>query len=214
MAARGLRRPWHGHCERWQALRMKFCNLCGAPVERRIPAGEDRERYVCSKCGEIHYENPRMVVGCIIEEEGKILLCRRAIEPRHGYWTLPAGFLELGESAVQGAVRETFEEAGARVRVIAPYAHFDIPHIGQAYLFYRARMITPEYAPGTESLEVKFLPASEIPWDGLAFQAVRVALELYTEDAKKGRFRMHNAIITREPAGGYALLEHLEHELG
>jgi ADP-ribose/FAD diphosphatase len=192
---------------------MKFCNQCGATVERQIPLGDDRERWVCSKCGAIHYENPRMVVGCIIEEQGKILLCRRAIEPRYGYWTLPAGFLELGESTIQGAARETFEEAGASVQVTAPYAHFDIPHIGQAYMFYRARMLTPEFAAGDESLEVKLLPASEIPWDGLAFQAVRVALELYMEDSKKGRFRLHHAIITREPSGGYALLEHLALEL-
>jgi len=97
------------------------------------------------QCGAIHYQNPRMVVGCIIEEDGKLLLCKRAIEPRHGYWTVPAGFLELGESTVQGAARETLEEAGARVQITAPYAHFDIPHIGQAYVFYLAKLITPEY---------------------------------------------------------------------
>jgi len=188
---------------------MKFCNLCAAPVERRIPTGEDRERYVCSKCGAIHYENPRMVVGTIIEEHGRVLLCKRAIEPRYGYWTLPAGFLELGESTVQGAVRETHEEAGALVQVIAPYAHFDIPHIGQAYLFYRARMLTPEFAPGTESLDVKLVPLAEIPWESLAFPAVRVALELHGEDTRNGRYRMHHGIITREPEGGYALKEHL-----
>ncbi|MEY4582008.1 MAG: hypothetical protein RL701_6711 [Pseudomonadota bacterium] len=193
---------------------MKFCNLCAAPVERRVPVGEDRERYVCSTCGTIHYENPRMVVGCIIEEQGQILLCKRAIEPRYGFWTLPAGFLELEESTVQGAVRETHEEAGAHVQVTAPYAHFDIPHIGQAYIFYRARMLTPEFAAGTESLDVKLVPASEIPWDTLAFPAVRVALELYVEDTRKGRYRTHHAIITREPAGGYALKEHLALELG
>jgi ADP-ribose/FAD diphosphatase len=196
------------------ARRMKFCNLCAAPVERRIPPGEDRERYVCSKCGAIHYENPRMVVGCIIEEQGEILLCKRAIEPRHGFWTLPAGFLELEESTIQGAVRETYEEAAARVAVTAPYAHFDIPHIGQAYIFYRARMLSPEFAPGTESLDVKLVPISEIPWDVLAFPAVRVALELYVEDARRGRYRMHHAIIAREGAGGYALKEHLALEIG
>jgi ADP-ribose/FAD diphosphatase len=193
---------------------MKFCNRCGAPVERRIPSGEDRERWVCPSCGAIHYENPRMVVGCIIEEEGQILICKRAIEPRYGYWTLPAGFLELGESTVQGAVRETLEEAGAVVAVTAPYAHFDIPHIGQAYLFYRARMLAPEFVPGSESLEVKFVPQAEIPWDALAFPAVRVALELHTEDARTGRYRMHHGIITREPGGGYELKEHLALPLG
>ncbi|HET8933183.1 MAG TPA: NUDIX hydrolase [Polyangiales bacterium] len=193
---------------------MKFCNQCGATVERRIPPGEDRERWVCSQCGTVHYENPRMVVGCIVEHESQLLLCKRAIEPRYGYWTLPAGFLELGESTVQGAVRETLEEAGARVQVVAPYAHFDIPLIGQAYLFYRARMLAPEFSAGTESLEVKLVSIAEIPWDQLAFQAVRVALELYCEDTTRARYRMHHGVILREPSGSYSFLEHLAHELG
>ena len=188
---------------------MKFCSTCAAPVVSKIPTGEDRERFVCSSCGAIHYQNPRMVVGCIIEEQGQILLCKRAIEPRYGYWTVPAGFLELGESTVQGAIRETFEEANARVQVIAPYAHFDIPHIGQAYLFYRARLIGPEMGAGSESLEVKLVAPEEIPWDALAFPVVRVGLEFYVEDARRGVFRMHHGIITREPNGRYELLEHL-----
>ena len=188
---------------------MKFCSACASPLERRIPEGEDRERYVCPSCGAIHYENPRMVVGCIIEEQGKLLLCKRAIEPRHGYWTVPAGFLELGESAAQGAVRETWEEAGARVQVIAPYAHFDIPAIGQAYIFYRARLLTPEFSAGTESLEVKLVPPEEIPWDSLAFQVVRVSLEMFLEDHKTGQFRMHHGVITRDASGRYALEEHI-----
>lgn len=192
---------------------MKFCSACGAAVERRVPTGEDRERWVCPACGTIHYENPRMVVGCIVEDEGRVLLCKRAIEPRYGYWTLPAGFLELGESTVQGAVRETLEEAGARVQVIAPYAHFDIPQIGQAYVFYRARMLAPEFYAGSESLEVKLVAHVDIPWDQLAFPSVRVALELHTQDAGSGRFRMHHGVIQREPEGGFSFLDHLAHEL-
>jgi ADP-ribose pyrophosphatase YjhB (NUDIX family) len=192
---------------------MKFCSACGAAVERRVPAGEDRERWVCPACGTIHYENPRMVVGCIVEDEGRVLLCKRAIEPRYGYWTLPAGFLELGESTVQGAVRETLEEAGARVQVTAPYAHFDIPQIGQAYVFYRARMLAPEFYAGSESLEVKLVQHAEIPWDELAFPSVRVALQLHTEDAERGRYRMHHGVIQREPEGGFSFLEHLAHDL-
>jgi ADP-ribose/FAD diphosphatase len=188
---------------------MKFCSACAAPVASRVPSGEDRERFVCTECGMIHYQNPRMVVGCIIEEQGQILLCKRAIEPRHGYWTVPAGFLELGESTVQGAIRETYEEANARVQVIAPYAHFDIPYIGQAYIFYRARLITPEFGPGSESLEVKLVPPEEIPWDALAFQVVRVSLEFFTEDFRRGAYRMHHGIISRDASGRYALLEHL-----
>jgi ADP-ribose pyrophosphatase YjhB (NUDIX family) len=188
---------------------MKFCSTCGHTVERRVPSGEDRERWVCSDCGTIHYENPRMVVGCIIEQGRDILLCKRAIQPRYGYWTVPAGFLELGESTVQGAIRETLEEAGARVEVIAPYAHFDIPYIGQAYIFYRARMLGPEFSAGTESLEVKWVPPEEMPWNDLAFPVVRVSLELHAEDVRLGRYRMHHGIIQRDPNGGYALLEHL-----
>jgi ADP-ribose/FAD diphosphatase len=192
---------------------MKFCNLCAAPVEWRIPEGEDRERYVCSKCNVVHYENPRMVVGCIVAHQERVLLCKRAIEPRYGYWTLPAGFLELGESTVEGAVRETFEEAGARVQVTAPYAHFDIPHIGQAYVFYRARMLSPEFSAGTESLDVKLVTLDEIPWDALAFPSVRFALELYAQDMLKGRYRVHHAVILREP-NSVSLRDHLSFELG
>jgi ADP-ribose/FAD diphosphatase len=192
---------------------MKFCSACAAPVARQIPKGEDRERWVCTACGTIHYENPRMVVGCIIEEQGRILLCKRAIEPRHGFWTVPAGFLELGESTVQGAIRETYEEAGAQVEVIAPYAHFDIPYIGQAYIFYRARMLGPEMGPGTESLEVELVAPKDIPWNDLAFPVVRTALELHAEDTERGEFRMHHGIITRDGAGGYPLLEHLTQTL-
>jgi ADP-ribose/FAD diphosphatase len=188
---------------------MKFCSACASPVASKIPAGEDRERWVCTNCGEIHYQNPRMVVGCIIEEAGKLLLCKRAIEPRYGYWTVPAGFLELGESTVQGAIRETYEEANARVEVLAPYAHFDIPYIGQAYIFYRARLVSPEMGPGTESLEVKLVAPEEIPWDALAFQVVRVALEFHVEDYRRGVYRMHHGIITRDAGGKYQLLEHL-----
>jgi len=191
---------------------MKFCSHCGAPVERRIPPGEDRERHVCTACGTVHYENPRMVVGCIIEDQGRILLCKRAIEPSHGYWTVPAGYLELGESTVQGAIRETHEEAGAHVQVIAPYAHFDIPHIGQAYVFYRARLLSPDFAPGPESLEAKLVPVAEIPWRTLAFPVVRIALELHDEDLRAGSFRFHHGILVRE-AGKYSLAEHLAFSL-
>jgi ADP-ribose/FAD diphosphatase len=193
---------------------MKFCSACGSTVERRIPEGEDRERWVCPACGVIHYENPRMVVGCLIEDEGRILLCKRAIEPRYGYWTVPAGFLELGESAAAGSVRETLEEAGARVGVVAPYAHFDIPHIGQAYIFYRARMLSPEHSAGTESLEVKFVQPNEIPWGDLAFSVVRVALELFVDDMRSKRYRLHHGVISRNEAGRHLLEDHVAVPIG
>ena len=194
---------------------MRFCSSCGATVERRVPEGDDRERFVCAQCSAIHYQNPRMVVGCLAEYEGRLLMCKRAIEPRRGFWTLPAGFLELGESAVEGAIRETLEEACAKVEVVAPYAHFDIPYIGQAYLFYRARMLSAEHAAGPESLEVKLVTPEEIPWDDLAFAAVRIALDLYLEDLRKGRYRAHHGVLAR-PAKGerFALRDHLALNVG
>jgi ADP-ribose/FAD diphosphatase len=156
-----------------------------------------------------------MVVGCIIEQEGKLLMCRRAIEPRHGYWTVPAGFLELGESAMQGAIRETHEEAGARVQVIAPYAHFDVPRIGQAYILYRARMLEPAFSAGTESLEVRFMAPEELPWGDLAFPVVKAALELYVADMRTGRYRAHQAILSRgESWYDFSLDDHLALEIG
>jgi ADP-ribose/FAD diphosphatase len=187
---------------------MQFCSGCGQGIERRVPSGEDRERHVCCACGTIHYQNPKMVVGCIVAHGGRILLCKRAIEPRRGYWTVPAGFLELGESAMAGAIRETREEAEAEVRVIAPYAHFDVPHIGQAYILYRAELVTERFAPGSESLEVELVEPARIPWDELAFPVVRHALELVVEDLRTGRFRMHQAQLVREQ-GRYELRDHL-----
>ena len=140
--------------------------------------------------------------------EDRILLCRRAIEPRRGYWTLPAGFLELGESAMAGAIRETREEAQAEVRILAPYAHFDVPHIGQAYILYRAALQNERFSPGSESLEVELVPPDRIPWDQLAFPVVRHALELVVSDLALGRFRTHQAELVREQ-GRYELREHL-----
>jgi ADP-ribose/FAD diphosphatase len=187
---------------------MQFCSGCGQSIERRVPVGEDRERHVCSACGVIHYQNPKMVVGCIVEHDGRILLCKRAIQPRRGYWTVPAGFLELGESAMTGAIRETREEAQAEVRILAPYAHFDVPHIGQAYIIYRAALVNERFGPGAESLEVELVHPTRIPWNELAFPVVRYALELVVEDLQSGRFRTHQAELVREQ-GRYELREHL-----
>jgi ADP-ribose/FAD diphosphatase len=189
---------------------MVFCNRCGQATERRIPSGEDRERDVCGGCGVVHYQNPRMIVGCIVEHAGQVLLCKRAIEPRRGWWTLPAGFLELGESAVEGAVRETWEEASARVRVTAPYAHFDVPHIGQAYILYRAELIEHRYAAGPESLEVALFAPEQIPWRELAFPVVRYGLELWQQDLRAQRYRSHQGSLVREPGqSAFTLRDHL-----
>jgi ADP-ribose/FAD diphosphatase len=187
---------------------VRFCPSCGASTRREVPQGEDRERDVCSACGAIHYLNPKMVVGCLIEHEGRILMCKRAIEPRRGYWTVPAGFLELGEGAMAGAERETLEEACARVRVTAPYAQFCIPHIGQIYMMYRARFVEPSFAAGAESLEVRLVPPGEIPWSEIAFPVIRYALELMIDDLATGAFRTHQGVLVREPSG-YALRDHI-----
>lgn len=187
---------------------MRFCSHCGQSLERRVPEGEDRERDVCPACGTIHYQNPKMVVGCLIEEAGRILLCKRAIEPRKGYWTVPAGFLELGESAMAGAMRETVEEARARVRILAPYAHIDVPHIGQAYIMYRAALLDGEFGPGPESLEVKLVEMQDIPWAEIAFPVVRYSLEFLREDLATGSFRSHQGALMREE-GRFVLRDHL-----
>jgi ADP-ribose/FAD diphosphatase len=192
---------------------MEYCNRCGQRTEARIPEGEDRMRRVCTACATVHYENPRMIVGCVVLHGARVLLCKRAIEPRRGYWTLPAGFLELGESAMAGAARETDEEAGADVRIVAPYAHFDVPHIGQAYILYRAVLREERFAPGPESLDVQLFPFDAIPWGDLAFPVVRHVLELIGEDQKTGRFRSHQGVLAREE-GRVVLRDHLAITLG
>lgn len=170
---------------------MKFCPGCGNEVCLQVPAGDNRERHVCETCGCIHYQNPRMIVGSIPVEGERVLLCRRAIEPRHGFWTLPAGFLELGESSLEGALRETLEEAGARIDNPVPYCLFDLPHIDQVYLFYRGELREGRFAAGTESLEVGLFAEDEIPWDRLAFPIIHRALQLFFADRKAGCFGFH-----------------------
>jgi ADP-ribose pyrophosphatase YjhB (NUDIX family) len=167
---------------------MNFCSHCGAPVVRKVPPGDTLPRYVCDACGTIHYQNPKMVVGCIPEWEDKILICRRAIEPRRGLWTLPAGFMENHETVAQGAMRESLEEAGARVEIGPLYALFNLAHINQVYLLFRARLLDLDLSPGTESLEVRLAAESEIPWDQLAFRTIRETLRHYYEDRRRGEF--------------------------
>lgn len=163
-------------------LTMKFCSDCGAAVQLRIPADDTRPRAVCDACGVIHYRNPKMVVGTIPVWEDQVLLCRRAIEPRHGFWTLPAGFLELGETTGEGACRETVEEAGAHIELGTAFSMIDIPHVEQIHLFYRARLINLDFAPGTESLEVRLFREADIPWKDLAFRTVSQTLRWHFED--------------------------------
>lgn len=180
---------------------MKFCSQCGAGLVRKVPPGDDRERFVCQGCETIHYQNPKCVVGSIPEWKGKILLCRRAIEPRLGFWTLPAGFLENGESVLEAAVRETLEEAGARVEISSLYTLFNLPEIAQVYILLRARLLDLDFRPGPESLELKLCSEKEIPWDDLAFAAVRETLKLFFRDQKTGHFRARMGDITPSPSG-------------
>ena len=172
-----------------------FCPQCGENVAFVIPPGDSLPRHVCSSCGHIHYENPRLIVGCVAEWEGRILLCRRAIEPRRGFWTLPAGFMENGETTAEAAARETYEEAGARISIDAPFALISIAAINQVHLFYRARLTDPDYAAGEESLEVALVEPEEIPWDDLAFRSIAECLQRYLDDRSKGNFAFHETTL-------------------
>ncbi|HEX3140786.1 MAG TPA: NUDIX hydrolase, partial [Rhizobacter sp.] len=166
----------------------KHCKACGSPVQYTVPADDNRERATCTVCSTIHYENPLNVVGTLPVWKDKVLLCRRNIEPRHGFWTLPAGFMELGETTEQGAVRETTEEAGARVELQGLYTVLNVVRVGQLHLFYRARLLDTDFAPGPESIEVQLFAESEIPWDDLAFRTVRETLKCFFEDRRQGQF--------------------------
>lgn len=174
---------------------IRYCKLCGADIAFIVPAGDSLPRHVCTACGHIHYENPRLIVGCIATWEKRLLLCRRAIEPRLGYWTLPAGFMENGETTAAAAARETLEEAGAKVVIEAPFAMVSIAYINQVHLFYRAHLPTPEYSAGEESLEVGLFGADEIPWHDIAFRSVSFALERYLDDRSKGTFGFHESSL-------------------
>ena len=179
---------------------MKYCCNCGAPVHSLIPPGDNLPRYVCDVCATIHYQNPKIVVGCIPEWKDRILMCRRAIEPRHGLWTLPAGFLENHETVTQGAVRETLEEAHARVEIHTLFALYNLPHINQVYMLFRGRLIDLDFRAGSESLDVQLFDERSLPWDELAFRAIRETLKAYFGDRNKGAFSLHIGDILPPPA--------------
>ncbi len=176
---------------------MNFCSHCGARVVLQVPRGDDRPRHICNACGRIYYENPKLVVGCIPEWEDKILMCRRDIEPRKGKWTLPAGYLENGETVMDGARRETLEEAGAVVTEMKPYLLFDIVHVNQLYLMFRARMQKPEFRATAESAEVVLMRREEIPWEAIAFGAIESTLRHYFADREKACFPFRIRQITK-----------------
>lgn len=174
---------------------MKFCSECGGSVVQCVPVGDNRPREVCAVCHTVFYQNPKLVVGTLPEWEGKILLCRRAIEPQYGKWTLPAGFMENLETAPDGAMRETREEAGAEVENLQLFTLCNLPHISQVYLIFRARLLNLDMAPGEESLEVRLFEENEIPWHDLAFLAIEYTLHHYFEDVRRGEFMLHIADI-------------------
>ncbi len=181
---------------------MRYCPRCAGAIERRVPPGDDRPREVCAGCGEVFYRNPKIVAGAIPEWRGRVLLCRRAIEPREGYWTLPAGYMELGETTAEAAARETREEACAEVEILGLFAYLDIPRVSQVYVMYRARLLAPEYRAGHESLEARLFAEPEIPWPQIAFPSIRLTLERYFADRAAGAFAVHSEVIRRRGIEG------------
>jgi ADP-ribose pyrophosphatase YjhB (NUDIX family) len=180
---------------------MKYCSHCGEKVSLRIPEDDNRMRHVCDSCEVIHYLNPKIVAGCIPVWEDKVLLCRRAIEPRHGYWTLPAGFMEMGETTAEAALRETLEEANARVEIQGLYALMNLPHVDQVYMMFRSNLLDLDFSPGIESLEVELFAEDEIPWDELAFTTIRHTLKFYFDDQLRGDYQLHIGDIVKKEEG-------------
>lgn len=178
---------------------MKFCSACGAPTEHRIPEDDNRPRHICTQCKTIHYQNPNIVAGTIPIHEDKVLLCRRAIEPRHGFWTLPAGFMENQETTTEAAMRETWEEAEARVNIDGLYTVINVPQIDQVHMFFRATIIDGAFGVGVESLETRLFLEEEIPWNDLAFPTIRKTLQLFFEERRIGVFNVHVTDIIRSP---------------
>ena len=177
---------------------MKYCCHCRAELVYAIPEGDDRRRHVCQACNTVHYQNPRIVAGCLPVWGEQILLCRRAIQPRLGCWTLPAGFMELGETTTQAGIRETWEEANARVEIEALYAVFNLPEVDQVYMMFRSRLLDLDFSPGRESLEVKLFTEDLIPWENIAFMTISETLRLYFSDRDNGgRFDLHSGDIVR-----------------
>jgi len=178
---------------------MKFCSQCGGDIEHKIPEDDNRHRHVCVHCETIHYQNPNIVAGTVPVFEEKVLLCRRAIEPRYGFWTLPAGFMENQETTTEAAIRETLEEAEADVVIDSLYTVINVPQIDQVHMYFRARLIDGKFGAGAESLETRLFEESEIPWDELAFPTVRKTLELFFEERKQASFGIHVTDIIRSP---------------
>ena len=176
---------------------MNYCNQCGNTVVLEIPEGDNLPRHVCHQCNTIHYQNPKVVTGTLPVWQDKVLLCKRAIEPRLGAWTLPAGFMENNETLEQAANRETVEEANANIKIDGLYTVFSLPHISQIYVMYRAELLDLNFSAGIESLEVKLFSEDEIPWENLAFKTIVQTLKYYFEDRKKNHFPIYSHIIEK-----------------
>ena len=175
---------------------MNYCSQCGRAVTITVPEGDNRQRYVCTSCGRIHYENPRIVAGCVAEHHGQILLCKRAIEPRSGFWTVPAGFMELDETLPDAAARETWEEARASVEIGPMIASVDVVQARQVHIFFAATMTSPEFEAGEETLETRLVDPDAIPWDDLAFPSVRIAVQQFLDNCRTGR---DDLLVTEAP---------------
>lgn len=173
----------------------QFCSQCGHKLKREIPPGDNRIRDLCNNCGAVHYQNPRNVVGIVPIFGDQILLCRRAIEPRYGKWTLPAGFMELGETTGQGASRENQEESGANIKIRSLFTVIDVPSVNQVHFYYLADVLNEKLAPGPETLEAHFFELDQIPWRELAFRTVSTTIEHYINDRKNNLFNIHQYSI-------------------
>ncbi len=180
---------------------MNFCSECGERVEKKIPDDDNRERHVCPACDTIHYLNPKIVTGCLPVWHDRILLCKRAIQPRLGYWTLPAGFMELDETSLQGAKRETWEEATANVEIEGLYCVFNLPHVNQVYMMFRSRLLNLDFRPGEESEAVQLFREDEIPWDELAFSTIRQTLIYYFADRQTRKYPLRTGDIEKTVSG-------------
>ncbi len=180
---------------------MNYCSQCGGAVSLIIPDNDNRPRHVCQTCETIHYLNPKIVAGCIPVWENQVLLCRRAIEPRHGYWTLPAGYMEMQETTTEAALRETLEEANARVELQGLYALMNLPHVNQVYMMYRSRLLDLDFSPGLESLEVQLYKEEDIPWAELAFSTIKHTLRFFFEDQHRNNYQLRVGDIVREEQG-------------
>ena len=174
---------------------MRYCLQCGHEAERKIPATDNMPRLVCPNCNYIHYENPKVICGSLVVHKNRVLLCRRAIEPQYGLWTLPAGFMENGETVEQAAMRETLEEACARVRNLSLYTLINVPHISQVHIFYRAELIDLDFAAGQESLEVRLFDEADIPWSELAFRTVGRTLECFFADRRQQAYPVRSESV-------------------